>query len=99
MSATCSPQTGKIDADTGSRMLAMIAPAPTDQSLTGTGSRQINQGLVISVDQARDIESLLSEVGADRARFLAFMGIASVAEITRPDLPKALDALEKKRQQ
>ena len=97
MSATYSPPDVKIDAATGSRLLAMVAP--TAQSLTGTGSRQINQGLVISADQARDIESLLSEVGADRVRFLAFMGASSVAEIVQPDLQKAHDALERKRKE
>ena len=77
------PPDQQIDAGTGSRLLAMIAP---------TG-----QGPAISDDQALDIETMISETGADRTKFLAFMGASSVAKIPQADLQKAVGALEKKR--
>ena len=72
-----------IDAGTGSRLLAMIAP--------------VDQGPAISAEQSLDIETMISETGADRARFLAFMGVSAVAGISQTDLQKAVDGLEKKR--
>ena len=72
-----------IDAGTGSRLLAMIAP--------------VDQGPAISADQALDIETMISDVGADRAKFLAYMGFSSVAEIPQANLQKAIEALGKKK--
>ena len=69
------PPGRRIDADTGSRLLAMIAPT--------------DKGSAISADQVLDIETMISEAGADRARFLAFMGVSAVAGIPQTDLQKA----------
>ena len=79
------PPEAKIDAATGSRLLAMIAP--------------VDQGPAIGADQALDIETMISDVGADRPKFLAFMKVSAVAEIPQTKLQKAVDALEKKRQE
>lgn len=51
----------------------------------------------ISDDQAKDIEALITEVKADRARFLAYMGTTNVEAILSRDFTKAVTALESKR--
>lgn len=51
----------------------------------------------ITAHQAANLEALITEVGADRAKFLAFMGVASVAEIRATEHDKAVRALEQKR--
>lgn len=51
----------------------------------------------ISEEQARDINALIDEVKADRARFLSYMGVASTGEILAKDFTKAITALESKR--
>jgi hypothetical protein len=52
---------------------------------------------LISEDQAKDLEAMITEVGADKARFLAYMDAGSVESILARDLPKAIAALEAKR--
>jgi hypothetical protein len=51
----------------------------------------------ISQDQLDALIELADEVGADRARFCKFYGIASFADITKADFDKAKRALEAKR--
>lgn len=51
----------------------------------------------ISASQAADLAALVDEVGADMKRFLSFMGVTKLAEITVAALPRAIKALEDKR--
>lgn len=51
----------------------------------------------ITEDQAKDIEALMTEVKADKARFLVFMGAGEVSSILSRDFSKAINALEAKR--
>lgn len=51
----------------------------------------------ITPEQAKDIESLISEVGADKKRFLAYMEAESVEAILARDHKKAVTSLESKR--
>lgn len=51
----------------------------------------------ITAEQAANLEVLMAEVKADRGKFLAFMGVASVAEIRAAHHDKAVRALEQKR--
>lgn len=51
----------------------------------------------LTQDQAETINSLLSEVGADRNAFLKYMGYASISEILAKDYQKAVTALQSKR--
>lgn len=51
----------------------------------------------LSEKQASDIEALIEDVGADRARFLKFMKVASVDYILASDYQKTVAALEAKR--
>ena len=52
----------------------------------------------ISPDQVKDLEALISEVKADKARFLEYMGVNAVPEIPVKSYKEAVMALEKKRQ-
>lgn len=51
----------------------------------------------ITKDQANDLVALLTEVGADKARFLAFMDVDAVESILARDYKRAVSALEVKR--
>jgi hypothetical protein len=51
----------------------------------------------IGPQQEALLEALIGEVGADKPRFLKFMGVAALAEIQAGDYPRALNALESKR--
>lgn len=51
----------------------------------------------ITDDQVKDLLSLMDEVKADRARFLAFMQVETVEMILKKDYAKAINALEVKR--
>lgn len=51
----------------------------------------------ISEMQVLEIESLVSEVGADMQKFLKFVGVNSVAEIKASQYKNVIDVLEKKR--
>lgn len=51
----------------------------------------------ITEDQAKDLEALISEVGADRARFLKYMSVEKLEGILARDFTKAVTALQAKR--
>ena len=54
-------------------------------------------GESISEEQLADLESLLEEVKADRARFLEYMGVEAMAGIPATDFRRACKALEQYR--
>lgn len=52
----------------------------------------------ISDEQAKDIEAMLSDFGADsRVGFLRYMGVAGVSDIMESDLKKAIESINAKR--
>jgi hypothetical protein len=51
----------------------------------------------INPDRVADLEALMDEVKADRAKFLSYMGVAAIEEIAPSDYSKAVKALEAKR--
>ena len=51
----------------------------------------------ITARQARDLETLLTETGADRAKFLAFLRVDDLADLSSRDYLKARAALEQKK--
>ncbi len=51
----------------------------------------------ISADQMTVISDLIKETSTDLARFLRYMGVASIAEIRASDYQRAINALEQKR--
>lgn len=53
----------------------------------------------INEDQVLNIESLMSEINVDKAKFLIFMRANSVNQIKKRDYNKAIQILEKKRNQ
>ena len=50
----------------------------------------------ISIEQAADIDVLIGKVGADKSKFLEYMGVKDVREISLKDLQKAKAALNAK---
>ncbi len=58
-----------------------------------------NEIAPISARQVRDLEALLAETGADRAKFLAFLRVSDLAELSKRDYPRARAGLEQKKRQ
>ena len=50
----------------------------------------------ISAKQARDLEDLLARSGADREKFLAYLRVSDIADLSSRDYPRARAALEQK---
>lgn len=65
-------------------------------TLDADGNRPVNLD-PITEDQARDMEALISEVGADRAAFLQWLQVDSVEAIPVSLHRKAVHGLERKR--
>lgn len=51
----------------------------------------------ITDNQAANLEALMSEVGADRPRFLRYLGVESLADLPASEFTAAVSALEAKR--
>lgn len=52
----------------------------------------------LTAEQIRSLDAKINEVGADKAAFLKFAKVESLADIMASDYPKAIAALEKKRE-
>lgn len=77
-------------------LCGMVGIAPEDddaQSLTQDKPKAVN----ITDGQAKELLSLADEVGADKAKFCAYLGVASFTEINAQQFDVAKAALEKKR--
>lgn len=67
-----------------------------DEDTDGHGADD-GDGDAVSDQQAADIECLISEVGADRLKFLKHCGVESVSDIKAKHFRKVVDLLEQKR--
>lgn len=56
-----------------------------------------NDQTPITEDQVKDLESLMTEVKADKAKFLKFLGVDSLSAILARHYKTAVEALEEKR--
>lgn len=65
----------------------------TDEDTDGESRKKITE------QQALDIEAMLTEVKGDRAGFLKYMGVESIADILERDHRKAIESLQAKRRQ
>ena len=75
-------------------LISVLGLTTADEDLDGQKAEQLH---AISDDQATHITDLLRETGEKPKRFLAWLGVASVAEISTRDYNAAVAALEKKR--
>ena len=72
-----------------------ICPADDDgQSLTQDAPPKSDK---ISAEQAVQLNDLATEVGADKAKYLAYIGVTSFEEINLKQFNVAVSVLEKKR--
>ena len=55
-----------------------------------------NEVAPISAKQARDLDDLLLKSGADREKFLAYLRVSDIADLSSRDYPRARAALEQK---
>jgi len=75
------------------RMAFGLTPEGEDDDGASAGQQPI------TAHQAEQIETAITEIGVDRDRFLAFLGVQSIAEIPARDYRRACNALESKRRQ
>lgn len=68
-----------------------------DIATTDDDGNAAGRGKTINETQEGDLEALLQEVGADRARFCRYMKVGDLGEIRAQDFERAVQALEAKR--
>lgn len=61
------------------------------------GNEPTGNGDPITEHQAANLDALIDEVGADRKRFLAYLGVGSLSELPVAKFKSAISALESKR--
>lgn len=76
-------------------LVSALGLTSADEDTDGATAR--HQAGTITPEQALDLEALIQETGTDRARFLAWLGVSRLEDITLADLPRAIKALEAKR--
>lgn len=79
-------------------LLAATGLAPEDMTEDDDGRRagKVDHA-TLSEEQIANLEALLTEVGADRGKYLRYMRVDSLSEILAVNYKTALDALERKR--
>lgn len=68
-------------------------------NITSRGEDNNGAGARIGTEQISKIEALLEETKADRPKFLKYMGVEQIADISESSYKNAIAALEKKRHQ
>lgn len=68
-----------------------------DADHNNNGKEEPEKPELITPEQIADINSLIEEVGADKAAFLEWLKVKDLAQITQKFYPTAINALEKKR--
>ena len=74
-------------------LLAITGLATKDQDDDGNGSSDT----LITAEQIADLESLIEEVGANRAKFMSFLKVDSMEKIKAKNYANVVKALEMKR--
>jgi hypothetical protein len=77
--------------------LTSVLGLTTADEDTDAARREPKSRSAITDHQLADLEALIDEVGADRPRFLRFMGVRDLADLPASDYPRAIEALEAKR--
>ena len=65
----------------------------------GDGDNDAKPGEPITEDQALDMETMISDSGADKKRFLAFMGVENLEDMRASEYPRAINFLKAKLKQ
>jgi len=73
-------------------LIAALGITTADEDTDGGGT-----GELVDEEDLANLEALISEVGADEVKFCEWLGVAHLPAITKRDLPRAVQALEKKR--
>jgi ERF superfamily. len=68
-------------------------------NITSRGEDNNGQGAKISEEQVATIEALMEETKADRPKFLKYMAVEKVSDISEAHFKNAIAALERKRNQ
>lgn len=76
-------------------LTSVLGLTTADEDTDGADPPQA--GKTISDTQLADLEALILEVKANRSRFLVYLGIERLEDLTAANLPSAIRALEEKR--
>lgn len=80
-------------------LIAVLGLTTADDDLDGVQhERQRGAAQTITESQAADLDALIEEVGADRAKFLAWAGVERLEEMSAERYRKAVQMLERRRQ-
>lgn len=74
-------------------LTSVLGLTTADEDTDGADDR----GAYIDEKQVADLDALVEEVGADREKYLEFLGVAHLEALRIRDLPRAISALERKR--
>lgn len=74
-------------------LTSVLGLTTADEDKDGAG-RSVE---TITANQADALDSLMNEVKVDRRKFLAWLGVGSIGEITKEKYPQAVRALESRR--
>lgn len=69
----------------------------SDRTSPENGTRNSNGDAPITLEQAQDLGSMITEVGGNIDSFRDYMGVAKLTDIKRRDWQKAITAIEAKR--
>lgn len=78
-------------------LIAVLGLTTADEDTDAAHRAEPKTARTITREQLADLEALIDEVGADRGKFLAWLDVPDLTQLTATDLPKAIKALEKKR--
>lgn len=76
-------------------LIAVLGLTTTDDDIDGADIGRPSAE-TITESQAADLDAKIDEVGADKARFLDWLGVESLADIPASDYRRAVKALERK---
>lgn len=77
--------------------MAACGIAPEDDDGNAASKAKPEDVKTITEKQAKDLDALITEVGADKAAFLTFAKIDTLANMKASDYDNAVAALNKKR--
>jgi hypothetical protein len=79
-------------------LIAVLGLTTADEDLDGVqGQRPEREVVRLTEAQVADLDALIDDVGANRAKFLRWLGVERLSDIAQTEYDRAIRALEEKR--
>jgi hypothetical protein len=79
-------------------LIAVLGLTTADEDLDGVqGQRPEREVVRLTEAQVADLDALIDDVGANRAKFLRWLGVERLSDIAQTEYDRAIRALEDKR--